>query len=130
MLTVQVSVTRENSGKTPALFPNKDFCAARKNILLYPNCEQTSKLLVRWKKSIEFQIIYWEIITSEVTDGSVIFIFFKWRLGAGIIVRSVAFIFVEKFGTKFIVVQDTLCFQMHLFIVAACLLDSMLVHFC
>lgn len=103
-----------------------------KNILMYLNCEQTLKLRVHGKKSIEFEIIYWEIITFEVTGGSVIFIFFffKWRVGTGIIVRSVAFIFVEKFGTKFIVVQDTLCFQMHLFIVAACLPDSMLVHFC
>jgi len=35
------------------------------------------------------------------------FFFFKWRLGTGTIVQSAAFIFVEKFGRKFIVVQDT-----------------------
>lgn len=117
-------------GKLLRYFPPRMSALLEKNILQYPNCEQTSKLLVCWKESIEIQIVCWEIITCEVTDGSVIFIFFKWRLGTGIIARSVAFIFVEKFGTEFIVVQDTLCFQMHLFIVAACLLDSMLVHFC
>ena len=99
----------KNQGKLPRYFPSRTSVLLEKNIPLYPNCEQTLKLLVLWKKSIEFQIIYWEIITFEVMDGPVIFIFFKWRLGTGIIVYSVAFIFVEKFGTKFIAVQDTLC---------------------
>lgn len=99
---------KKNQGKLLHYFPSTTSVLLEENILLYPNCEQTSKLLIHWKKNIEFQVIYWEIITVEVT-GPVIPPPAKWRLGTGIIVQSGFFFFVEKFGTKFIVIQDKLC---------------------
>lgn len=75
------AVLQENTqGKLLCYFPSRTSVLLEKNILMYLNCEQTSKLRVHGKKSIEFEIIYWEIITFEVTGGSVIFIFFFFQM--------------------------------------------------
>lgn len=73
---VQQGKKNHKQEKLQHYFPLRIFVLLEEGILLYPNCEHTSRLLAYWKLSIEFQIIQWEIISFEVT-GDFNFNFFQ-----------------------------------------------------